>query len=642
MSARPSSAPAAGGAGGAAERARHSLVVLLPAALLACAEAPLPRALPASPAPRHGAATPVAIAPDPSSDARIAADLRYLASEELGGRGTGDEGARLAAAFLEGRLAEIGLSPFGDEVDGARTFRQRFEARVGAAVAPPKLAIRPAKGSAKGAPEIDASAIVTADGSASGEASGEAVFAGYGIAAPALGWDDYAGLDVAGKIAVVLDGTPPGASSEPHASLRDFGAVRYKLRTAREHEAAGVVVLTQGALPATPSDASSMGLVGVVARAGAVGDLLRSLGADEARAFAYTRPAGSAVTEPWRAAEARRARPRITLTTRVDPVLAEAWNVVGLLRGSSKPDEHVVVGAHYDHLGHGGSASRAPDVHAAHPGADDNASGTALVLEVARRLAGLPQRPARSVVIIAFSAEEIGALGSRYWVDHAPAPMSSVVAMINADMVGRLRDRRLLVDGAGTAQGWPALVEAASGGLGLDLSLGAEGFGASDHASFTAARVPVAFLFTGVHDDYHLPSDTFDRIEVGGVSTIATLAARLAFAVADRPERLAFVDAPRDPHRGMSGGFRVSLGTIPDYAFAGRGVRLTGARPDAPASRAGLTAGDVIVRVGGHAITNVHDYVYALGDLEPGREIDVEIVRDGKSVVVKVIPAPGR
>jgi membrane-associated protease RseP (regulator of RpoE activity) len=215
--------------------------------------------------------------------------------------------------------------------------------------------------------------------------------------------------------------------------------------------------------------------------------------------------------------------------------------------------------------------------------------------------------------------------------------------MLNADMVGRLRSNRLVVDGVGTATQWPDLVRQANQGVGLDLAFGGEGFGASDHASFTAARVPVAFFFTGVHDDYHLPSDTADKINTLGAATVATLVTRLAELLCEGPQKLAFVDAPADPHRGAArGGFRASLGTIPDYAFAGRGVRLTGVRPDAPAARAGMQAGDVIVKLGSHDITNVHDYTFALQELEPGRETAIEIERDGKRVVLKVIPAPGR
>jgi Zn-dependent M28 family amino/carboxypeptidase len=336
----------------------------------------------------------------------------------------------------------------------------------------------------------------------------------------------------------------------------------------------------------------------------------------------------------------------VKITTKIEPVEAKSWNVIGLLPGradSPKRDEVVVVGAHYDHLGKEGSRfSRAPGVRAIHPGADDNASGTALMLDVARRFAALPLPPDRSVLFMAFGAEEIGCIGSRYWALHPTVPLDHVVAMINADMVGRLRDDKLVVDGVGTSPGWKPLIDAAAEGLGFGLAFGAEGFGASDHASFTAMRIPVAFFFTGAHPDYHMPSDTADKINAAGEERVVTLAARLALAVASSSDRLAFVDAPADPHQGMRGGFKVSLGTIPDYGFSGKGVRLDGVRPDAPAARGGLARGDVIVKVGAHDIGNIHDYMFALGELEPGREVVIEVEREGKRLPLKVVPAPGR
>jgi hypothetical protein len=244
---------------------------------------------------------------------------------------------------------------------------------------------------------------------------------------------------------------------------------------------------------------------------------------------------------------------------------------------------------------------------------------------------------------MAFGAEEWGAIGSRHWVAHPTVPLERVVGMLNADMVGRMQNEKLVIDGVGTSAGWKPIIEAASRGLGFDLALGGEGFGASDHASFTAVRVPVAFFFTGVHADYHLPSDTAEKINTAGEARIATLVGRMALALAQQEGRLAFVDPPADPHKGGGrGGFKVSLGTIPDYAYAGKGLKLDGVRADAPAARAGLQRGDVIVKVGAHDIGNIHDYMFALGELEAGREVVIEVEREGRRVPLKVVPAPGK
>ncbi|WP_437714489.1 M20/M25/M40 family metallo-hydrolase [Sorangium sp. So ce448] len=680
---------------------RRAFAAGLLAAVAACAppaapprqpDAP-PASTPAAPAP----AAPASMEVDPAAEARIAADVAYLASPELAGRGTGEPGADLAAEFIARRFAELKLSPLGGPGSDAKAYRQAFDARVGADVAPAALAVQRA-GRKQSA---EAGKLVTADGSASGTVSGAAVLVGHGVTATALSWDDYAGRDIEGKIVIVLDGVPtldggpggaaqagahggaaPGgphggaapagaapagahggaAPADPHHhaprpadALRDFGSVRYKLRTAREHKASGVILVAAGdELPRVSDDAASMGIPAVVITRSAARALFPAAGlAPPVKpADAKAAPAKPPAVKP---AATKAAAPKpldgttVEITTKVTARMAPASNVIGLLSardGSPHAGEYVVVGAHYDHLGYGGTSfSRAPGVHAVHPGADDNASGTAMLLEVARRFASLPERPARNLLFIAFGAEELGTIGSRHFVDHPPAPlagMKPIVAMINADMVGRMRDDKLLVDGLGTSPDWKPIVDDAARGLGFALQFGVEGFGASDHASFTASRVPIAFLFTGVHEDYHRPSDTADKINAAGVSRCSVLAARMALALSRRDARLAFTDAPADPHRSMRGGFRASLGTMPDYAYQGPGVKLTGVRPDAPASRAGMQAGDVIVRIGAHAVTNIHDFMFALGDLEPGREVEIEVDRGGTRVPLKVIPAPGR
>ncbi|WP_434044700.1 MULTISPECIES: M20/M25/M40 family metallo-hydrolase [Sorangium] len=526
----------------------------------------------------------------------------------------------------------------------------------------------PTLGSGPGATAHAGAAHGGAAGAAHGAAHGGAAGAAHG-GAPGGAHGAHGGAP--GGAHGAHGGAAAAAHADPHAAaahadphhapsprpdaLRDFGSVRYKLRTAREHKAVGVILVAAGdELPRVPDDASSMGIPAVMITRSAARALFPAAGlAPPVKPDAAKQAAAKPAAAKQAAAKAPAPRPldgiTVEITTKVTPRMAPASNVIGLLparAGSPHAGEYVVVGAHYDHLGHGGNSySRAPGVHAVHPGADDNASGTAMLLEVARRFAALPTRPDRSLLFIAFGAEELGTIGSRHFVDHPPAPlagMKQVVAMINADMVGRMREDKLLVDGLGTSPDWRPIVDGAAQGLGVTLQYGVEGFGASDHTSFTASRVPVAFLFTGVHEDYHRPSDTADKINVAGVSRCSVLAARMALALAQRDARLPFTDPPADPHRSKRGGFRVSLGTMPDYAYQGPGVKLTGVIPDAPASRAGMQAGDVIVRIGTHAITNIHDFMFAFGDLEPGREVVIEVDRGGTRVPLKVIPAPGR
>ncbi|MEZ4296444.1 MAG: M20/M25/M40 family metallo-hydrolase [Polyangiaceae bacterium] len=625
---------------------RLSAALSLLLALAACGPAPAPIAPQPQP-PGTAAIVPREPAPgaldiDSTAYGRIDTDIQYLASDALAGRGTGDPGARLAAEMIRSRFQSLALRPMGDEVaagslPGAgsaapaastvHSYFQRFEARVGAKVDPPIVLLGGSKGKRL--------AGVVADGASKGTATGRLVFVGYGITASAAGWDDYAGKDIEGKIAVILAGPPRASRTDDKLqALRDFGSSRYKLRTAREHKAAGAILVVDRAdLPPAPTDPSGMGLPAAILTRDSAAQLpkldLRSDKLWDATAAAPPKDLGTTSVE---------------VTTRIDPLTADAWNILAALPardGSPHASEWVIVGAHYDHLGMGNQFSRAPGKRAPHPGADDNASGTALMLEVAHRLSRLPQRPSRNILFAAWGAEEVGLIGSRWFIDHATVPVPQMTAMINADMVGRLREHKLFVDGAATAAGWKDLVTAASDGLRLDLTFGAEGYGASDHATFTGAKVPVAFLFTGVHEDYHLPSDTADKINVTGLSAISVLAARMAVRVADQEARMAFIDPPADPHRGVRGGFKVSLGTLPDYAFQGKGLRLTGTRPDSPASRAGLVAGDVILKLDKHDITNIHDFMFALGELEAGRKTTLEIDRAGKRITLEIIPAPG-
>lgn len=604
---------------------------LIPFALLAlgaCGPEPTPVAPPPAPPP-----APLAVDDDPAAAARLGADVTFLASPELAGRGTGDAGGKAAADHVVKRFQELRLVPFGTKAElGPADYRQAFQARVGAKVTAADVEV--ARDTGKGLGARLGPLLGVAVGSASGEARGKGVFVGHGITAAAAGWDDYAAADVSDAIAVVLDGVPPAQKDK----LRDFGAARYKLRTAREHKAKGVVIIAASdALPPPPEDVSHMGLPAVVVARSYAAKLFPKLHLD--------RP------PTWEPAKAGKAVPldkreEVRVRAALEPVEATSWNLVGMLpaRADSKTrDEVVIVGAHYDHLGMGNGSSRAPGVRAAHPGADDNASGTALMLEVARRLASLPRPLERNVLFMAFGAEEIGAVGSRHWVAHPTVPLERVVGMLNADMVGRMEKDHVVVDGVSTSTGWRPIIEAANRGLGLDLALGGEGFGASDHASFTAVRVPVTFFFTGVHPDYHMPSDTADKINTAGEARIATLVGRMALALAQQEGRLAFVDPPADPHKGGGrGGFKVSLGTIPDYAYTGRGLKLDGVRAEAPAARAGLQRGDVIVKVGSHEIGNIHDYMFALGELEAGRKVTIEVEREGKRVPLEVVPAPGK
>ena len=305
-------------------------------------------------------------------------------------------------------------------------------------------------------------------------------------------------------------------------------------------------------------------------------------------------------------------------------------NILAVLPGASPAlrGEVVVIGAHYDHLGLGGFGALDPDsTGRVHNGADDNASGTAALLEIGRLLAG--RRPARTIVLVAFSGEELGTLGSSFFVQHpVPQPIDSLYAMLNMDMVGRMRNARLLALGAATAREFPALLDSLNTPPRFDLRASGDGWGPSDHAVFFAARRPVLHFFTDLHDDYHRSTDDWDKLNLAGIAQVAQFVADLAWVLANRPVPLTFVDAPRPQATGGSG-YGAYLGTIPDMTGSPGGVHITGVRAGSPAEQAGLKAGDVITAIGSTQVANLFDMTEALRSHQAGDTVVIVTKRDG-------------
>jgi hypothetical protein len=322
-------------------------------------------------------------------------------------------------------------------------------------------------------------------------------------------------------------------------------------------------------------------------------------------------------------------------------------NVAALLPGRdpARRGECVLVGAHHDHLGRGEDATLAPDaVGTIHPGADDDASGVAAVLAAARAAAA--EGPARrTLVFVAFGAEELGLLGSAELASHPPpgCAVEAMQLMVNLDVVGRPRAGRVYVDGMASAKGLEALVRAATEGpppLPLDVVAGNAGATPSDHASFLAKGVPALFLFDGASPDYHRPTDTPDKLDYPGLAAVARLASRIARAAADREDRLEAVHAaappPRPPREGEPG-YGAYLGAIPDFAARTEpGVLLSGVKPGSPAEAGGLAAGDVLLRVGATRLGSLQDLAVVLRAHRPGDEVEVEWERGGRRTVSTV------
>ena len=338
----------------------------------------------------------------------------------------------------------------------------------------------------------------------------------------------------------------------------------------------------------------------------------------------------------------------------------DAYNVIGVIEGRDPQlkREAIVIGAHYDHLGHGGQGSLEANSTAIHFGADDNASGTSAIIELARRFAKEKDNK-RTIIFIAFSGEEEGLLGSKYYVEHPVFPLENTVAMINLDMVGRLKDNKLTIGGIGTAAEMKSLVEntnklplTVSGGMGgkeqwsyaentalFKLQLNEDGFGPSDHSSFYGKKIPVLFFFTGTHLDYHKPSDTADKINYAGLLKITDYIEQIAKQIDQNPKRPTYEVAKSSGTMGGRRGFNVSLGTIPSYGDSTDGLVLDGVRDNSPAAKAGLKAGDKIVKLAGHDVRNVQDYTFVLGEMKAGEEYEVVIMRGAERSTLKIVPA---
>lgn len=459
--------------------------------------------------------------------------------------------------------------------------------------------------------------------------SGTLVFVGYGISAKELNYDDYEGINVQGKIVIALRGTPDGQN--PHGSFQKFAPLRSKALTAREHGAAALIVVNSSAesvsangsdeLPALRLDRTgNSGIAAIQVRANAINALLPAdtpLGALEQRILTQKKPASFEIPSAV-----------MTLSTDLEHTTMPTANVMGIVRGidSTLAGQYILIGAHCDHLGMGEENSlytgKEPRIHY---GADDNASGTAGMLELAAHIARKPLR--RSVVFVAFNAEESGLLGSQWYCKYPRLPLERCAVMLNMDMIGRMKGTALSVHGTGTSSRWNALVDSLGALHRFTISKSADGFGPSDHASFYSKNVPVLFLFTGIHDDYHRPSDTWDKINYPGQTRVIHFAEDLIRTIDQLPTKPDFIKVQNSQIQ-RSTGFRVYVGTIPDYNDHPKGMKISGVREGSPAQKAGLQEGDVITALGSSRIKNVYDYTYALGTFKPGDTTTVTFLRE--------------
>jgi aminopeptidase YwaD len=633
----------------------------------------------------------------PSVD-RLRAHINYLASDKLEGRRTGSEGANLAAEYIAREFARYGLqrsigydTPGMSilEADSPNRYLQKFPYVAGVELGRGNKFSFSLGGRITNL-EVGSDWIPLGLSTSAQLEKLPVSFVGFGIASSELKYDDYAKANAAGTIAIAFAGTPDG--DNPHGQFARYEDVRWKAIAARNAGASALVVIAREeslkddrlAQLRYDNSAGDAGLpVIVISRATAAKifsqqdkDALRSL-EDATRRVSLYKLAPPPGWTPEKESAFVVLPEDLSLSTDLIRREVPAANVVGIVNGADPvlKNEFIVIGAHYDHLGRGGEGSLAAREGEIHHGADDNASGTAGLLELARIFASSDMpRPRRTIVFIAFSGEEEGLLGSNYYVNHPLRPLENTVAMINMDMIGRMKNNKLIVGGIGTAPGWRDLIK--SGNLadrpiavaelanstrvpgkvmletgpngqvssaivhtqGFDLTLSEDGYGPSDHSSFYAKKVPVLFLWTGTHEDYHKPSDTADKINYKDEAHILSFVARLVESIDSNNARPVYTVA-KSESQGRTMGFRVYLGTIPNYADSGDGLLLDGVRDDSPAAKAGIKGDDRIVKLAGRDVHNVYDYTYALGEMKAGQEYEVELVRGTERLKLKITPA---
>jgi len=562
---------------------------------------------------------------------RFETDVKVLASDDMEGRGLGTKGIEKAADWIDARLKAEGLKPaFGN------SYRQPFKVKTGVALA---------KGnSLKGVADSDWTPLGF---TSSGSFKGEAVFVGYGITAPSLGYDELANVDLKGKVAVMLRYEP---QEKDDASIFDgrrpsrWSALRYKVLQARERGAAAVVFVTgplqdegKDKLPALANDGpeSPSGIPVLQVKASVAQKWLDRAGIK---------------LEQFQKDVDRDLKPRsqvlkgLTIAGKVNVTntWSETSNLAGVLPGKGAlADQIVVVGAHYDHLGYGGEGSMRPNVHAIHNGADDNASGDVSVLLAAEKAQALLKDAtnARTLVVMLFSGEESGLAGSSYFTEHAPFPLEKIVSMVNLDMVGHLRDDTLIAMGSDSAPEWKSVLDRAAPFGNLKINAHGDGYGPSDQTAFYARHIPVIFFFTGSHDRYHTPDDKADTLDFAGTARVIEVTTRVLSELAtdaQAPQYARSVTAPA--FEGDSRGYGAYLGTVPDYSAMEAtegGVKLSDVRAGGPADKAGIKGGDRIIGMAGTRIENLYDMTYALQDHKPNDTIDVVVMRGAQKLTLR-------
>ncbi|HTR35540.1 MAG TPA: M28 family peptidase [Bryobacteraceae bacterium] len=572
--------------------------------------------------------------------------IKYLASDKMRGRATGSPELEVAAGWIRDQFRSLNLKPLAGD-----NYYQPFEVTTSARLGQNNT-LKYSEGQKEAQLHFEKD-FIPLNLSSAGDVSGGIVFAGFGITAPEYNYDDYAGLDVKGKIVMVLRHEPQEFDEKSVFEGKVYTAhsqIFSKAVNAKLHGAKAVLMVNDVAAHTNDADdlekfgatagPANAGIEFIQVKANVADQWLglagKNLAQIEAGIDKDLHPESFALPDSL----------KLDLDVDITREVKTVHNVGAYLPGDTS--EYVIIGAHYDHLGLGEQFSMAPSlVGHIHPGADDNASGTAGVIELARWFSREPHHK-RGILFLTFAGEELGLLGSAYYVNHPELPLSNAVAMINMDMIGRIRENRIYVGGVGTGNTFADLLKqlAPKHDFQADATERA-GYGSSDHTSFTTKQVPVLFFFSGLHADYHKPSDTWDKIDAPDAVRVLDLVADVADHLTDGSPRPKFVrvaetqppGAVADAHAHGAGGsgYGPDFGSIPDFTEVPNGVRFADVRPGSPAAKAGLKGGDVLIEFDGKPTQNLYDFTYALRASHVGQIVLVKVLRGDQTIEAKVL-----
>ena len=564
------------------------------------------------------------------SEKDIVKHIRFLSDDKRAGRYPGTRGSKDVIAYLINQLKSYGVQPAGEGSSFKQTFSILDSVKIGRNNSL-KINDRPLN------IEEDYTPLWFSGNSS---VSAEVVFAGYGInlISDSLVWNDYKDLNVDGKWVMVMRHSPE--RENPHSVYAPHSDLHKKMIEARDRGAVGIIFISQvedsTLIPFKYIPGySKSGIPAIHINNEVADDILNSIGSS--RKVVQDKMNSNLKPESFKISDVK-----ISANVELKNIYSRAANVIGKIvsRNHKYRDEYIVIGAHFDHLGYGGpgSGSLKPDTNAIHNGANDNASGTAGLLELAHKLQNNRQLLKRSVLLIGFDAEEKGLLGSKYFIQNPTVEKSDIVTMINMDMIGKMKDSIVVIGGVGTSPIFEKILDSLSMDSGLKFEFDQAGYGPSDHASFYSEDIPVLFFFTGDYDNnYHLPEDDWQFINLKGERQILSVIHDLVIDISRQDLRPSFTLAGPKKQQTQRNNNKVKLGIIPHYGGTIDGLKIDKIYdPNGPAARAGIRSGDIIKSIDKKPVKDIYEYMQRIKDFKKGQSVPIDIKRDGRIIMLTI------